>query len=1260
MSTIFTIHSPLQPRTTMPKYSDILPIDKHKDEILDTISRNQVVVIAGDTGSGKTTRIPQFCLELVTEDTRYIGCTQPRRLAAVSVSQRVGEEIEAPEQVSYKIRFHDYTTAETKIKFMTDGVLLAETKNDPNLQRYSILILDEAHERNLNIDFLLGYLKRLLSKRDDLKLIITSATIDTNAFSRHFDNAPIISIEGRTYPVEVRYAPMDEEDEDYLEHCTKVVEKLFLTERPGDTLIFLPTEKNIRTCSEMLSKLLPHTEVMPLFGRLQANDQRRIFQPCAKTKIVVATNVAETSITVPGIRYVIDSGLARMTYYNVRSKTTSLPIQKISKASCDQRKGRCGRIGPGICIRLFAKEDYENRDQFTLPEIKRSNLAEVLLQMSRLRLGDPDKFPFIDPPASNVIRDGYSLLKELGAIGPAYQLTRRGKIMADLPIDPCISRVLLEANDNNCLREIKIIASALAIQDPRIRPAEKEKEADAIHKDFAHKHSDFLGLINIWNSFHTLPGEFSWSKLKRFCKINFLSFQRMREWIDLHEQLCRILNRYQEFCDNEVEASYEQIHRALLSGFLRNIATKQQKKIYLGAGNKELMIFPGSHQFQNSGQWIMASGFLETGRLYALTVATIEPEWIEPLAGNLCKYSWSQPRWEKKSGQVVADEKVTLFGLVLVASRKTNFAERHPKNIKESRDIFIQYALLPGEISGKLPFLKHNIELVDKWRKAEERLRKRDILQNDDSLYQFYAERLPEDVYDRATLNTFLHKKNQQHFLEMTEADILLRTPEKSEFSDFPTTLRIGSFDFSISYQFNPSGKRDGLSVHIPFGLASAISPQSFEWLVPGFLHEKITLLLKGLPKSLRKKLVPVNSTVDRLMDDIKLGQGSLLAALESSILKLFRFTPQRSDWPQELPSHLSPHFILEDDKGKEIVSGADLKKILLGTPSLPKSGETACTAKEGEQKIIDLWQNKECELWVFDNLPVKLPLYSKQGSIAGFLFTTLVPVPSKGVVKVDFIRDQKESEALNCAGLLFLHQLQFKGQIKSLRIACSNALSAPSALWLVRNYKDKKDAADSMLQFVLKNIFDTKNATFPTKESFNATTERVKQDGFYKIGNGLCIDINNILRERNITSERINSVFLSRQKGPTDSAEKEKFISLATKILPSSFLETFNMFDVKNCIRQLKSLQIRLERFDANPQKDVQKEKMLLPHVHNFEKACKNLDDLTEEANKLLTQYNVLIQEYSISLFSPEIKTILPVSEKKLLEHWTLTQSQM
>ena len=529
-------------------YPDNLPITDHKDTIIDNIIRHQVVVIAGDTGSGKTTQLPKMCLEALADNDLLIGCTQPRRIAASTVANRVAEELgEAGDTVGYKIRFHDYTTPATKIKFMTDGVLLAETRQDRLLSRYGVIIVDEAHERSLNIDFLLGYLKQLLIKRKDLKVIITSATIDTAAFAKHFHNAPVIKVSGRTYPVTLRYHPPEEdvsgEKGGELEHCVQTVYELFTHETRGDILVFLPTERDIRDCCQLLEKKIPQAVVLPIFGRLPAGDQKRIFQNFNQVKIVVATNVAETSVTVPGIKYVVDSGLARISFYNVRAKTTSLPVSRISKASCDQRKGRCGRVAPGICIRLYAEEDYNDRPEYTLPEVKRSNLAEVILQMISLDLGDPEKFPFLDPPFNNAIREGYELLRELGAIDGHKKLTRRGRIMADLPIDPCIARIILEAKDNNCLREIKIISAALAIQDPRIRPADHEKEADMAHQQFGHPHSDFMVLLNIWNQFHQADDKTrSWSKLKKYCKTYFLSFQRMREWFDLHSQLSRIID----------------------------------------------------------------------------------------------------------------------------------------------------------------------------------------------------------------------------------------------------------------------------------------------------------------------------------------------------------------------------------------------------------------------------------------------------------------------------------------------------------------------------------------------------------------------------------------------------------------------------------------------------------------------------------------------------------------------------------------------
>ena len=1236
----------------MLKNFDSLPIDKHREEIIDTINKNQVVVIAGDTGSGKTTRIPQFCLELESNSPKQvIGCTQPRRLAAISVSERVAFELNDQSKVNYKIRFHDKTTSSTQIKFMTDGVLLAETKNDPLLKKYSVLIIDEAHERNRNIDFLLGYISNLLKKRNNLKLVITSATIDTISFAKHFNNAPIISIEGRTYPVELRYEPLVEGEEDYLDHCVKTVDNLFITDRPADTLIFLPTEKDIRSCCDLLSKTIKNVDILPLFGRLQSGDQKQIFKQNSKTKIVVATNIAETSITVPGIRYVVDSGLARMTYYNPRSKTTSLPIQKISIASCDQRKGRCGRIAPGVCIRLFEEEDYLKRDQYTLPEIKRSNLAEVLLQMASLRLGDPLKFPFLNPPTPNSIKDGYSVLRELGAIDNKYNLTKRGKLMSELPIDPCISRILIEANSNNCLADIKIIASVLAIQDPRIRPTEKEKEADLAHGKFSHKHSDFMALLNIWNAFHDSKEKLSWSRLKKFCKSNYLSFQRMREWFDLHEQLSRILNRYDEFNDSLVEPTYDQIHKSLLSGFLRNIALRQDKKIYQGSGNKELMVFPGSHQFQTSGQWIMAADFLETNRLYALTVASIEPEWIEPLAANLCKYNWTSPHWEKKTGQVVADEKVTLFGLVIIASRKVNFGKKSAKNQKEAQNIFIESALLAGEVVGNYPFLKHNLKLVRKWQKTEDRLRKRDILQSDLVFHQFYSENLPETVYDRPTLNKWLKKHKNPKHLFMHEQDILLRTPEQSEFSDFPTEITVSNITLKVSYKFNPSGTRDGLTVHIPIALAETFSESQFDWLVSGFLHEKITFLLKGLPKSLRKKLVPVNLAVEKILDDISqdFGVGNFYAKIENSILKLYKFNLQRNDWPSPLPDYLQPKFVIENDSGRKIAEGSTLSAILKKQNTKNTVESIAKPSKE-HIDIINIFKVFETDTWDFENLPDSIPLYLPNNTINGFTYPFPKKVPNRNKVTICFSENKKEAMSNNQAGTLNLYKFQLSSAVKALKKSCSNVLSAPSALWLVKGYVNKNEAVESMLNFILYSVFKIQNIkTLPSKSDFFTTLDTVEKNGLLKIGNNYTVKFAEISRLRAHLEKTIHS--LPERRTNNTIKTRNDFLSLLKEIAPSYFFDHYTADDIEDCVRQLSCLEIRLERYTLNPLKDLQKEKPLLPHLDNL--ASLTGKELHEDIFQLMEDYKILINEFKISAFSPEIRTKLPVSEKKLNAKW-------
>ncbi|WP_136795841.1 ATP-dependent RNA helicase HrpA [Desulfosediminicola ganghwensis] len=1242
-------------------YPHDLPVSGKRNEIRQAIADNQIVIVAGDTGSGKTTQIPKICLELYPDSNSLIGCTQPRRIAASSVSERVTEELAGLGNiVGYKIRFHDHTDKNTRIKFMTDGVLLAESRNDPLLKQYGVIVLDEAHERSLNIDFLLGYLKRILPKRPDLKLIITSATIDTEAFSKHFGNAPVVNVSGRTYPVEVRYQPagsVDDEaadegniDASYVEHCAEAIIQLYKNEPPGDILAFLPTEKDIRACCNLVAKQATGAVILPMFGRLQSSDQRRIFQHHSAPKIVIATNVAETSITVPGIKYVVDSGLARMSYYNARAKTTSLPIHRISRASCDQRKGRCGRVGPGLCIRLYTEEDYLGREEFTLPEIKRANLAEVILQMVSLKLGKPEDFPFIEPPHRNTIRDGYKLLQELGAISNAGALTESGKIMAHLPIDPCISRILLEANSENCLSEVKVIASALAIQDPRMRPAEKEKEADAAHQRFAHKHSDFMTLLNIWNDFHDDQGDTrSWSKLKKYCKANYLSFQRMREWLDLQEQLGRILDRQKEFSDNSIDASYQQIHRALSSGFLRNIAVKKQGKIYQGAGNRELMIFPGSHQFLTAGQWIIAASFLETNRLYGLTVATIEPEWLESLGSHLVKYSWSSPRWNKKSGQVIADERVSLFGLIIVAGRTVNFPKRAAKNIPEARQIFIQAALIEGEIKGNYPFLNHNQQLITKWKEAEDRLRTTAILLDDTALFSFYDERLPDFVCDRATLNKFLKRKGQK-LLQMSDEDIVNSRPDDNQLANYPTAINVGSLELQVEYNFSPGRDDDGMTVRIPLSLGANVSPAIFEWLVPGMLKEKVQLLLKGLPKSLRKHLVPVNVAVDRILDDINSSQGSLYHALESSIFKMYRISIKRSDWPTELPGHLRARFTLFDLDGRDICSGRDLGKLLKEVESTSNSTSASEKLVPAQQQLMDTWRDRLTREWDFDGLPESIPLKTPDGVIAGFIFPALVPYIDKGGVGVTFEKDRATAYSKNLEGVEFLFKLQFSDGFKSLKKYCNSMLSGPTGKFLIATGLDKKTAVDQLLRFIFRALFPAINGTIPDKALFEQQVAEQKKLGLYRQGQAIAESAVAVLRLRREVSEKLaHYVRLDSRKLLFTKNAQQKFIDLLNDIVPGDFFLTSSLAGLDLTQRQLQSYAIRVERFYNNPTKDAEKEKQLKPHLESLRQLNKREEELSEEARELLNQYRQMIEEYRITLFSPEIKSRTPVSAKKL-----------
>ncbi len=1238
------------------RYPENLPICQYRTQFLELIEKSRVIIVEGETGSGKTTQLPKFCLEYLADKPGKIGCTQPRRIAASTVCFRVQEELEDDGTlVGYKIRFHDKSRKSNRIKFMTDGVLLAETKNDPFLNEYDIIIIDEAHERSLNIDFLLGYLKNLLEKRRDLKIIITSATIDTKSFSKHFSNAPVISVEGKTYPVTVRYNPYDEQEENssYLDHCIQSVIDFSRSLPPGDMLVFLPTEKDIRQCCDVLEAEIKDTLILPLFGRLQQKDQQAVFKNYGRAKIVVATNVAETSVTVPGIRYVVDSGLARISQYNVRAKTTSLPITRISRASCDQRKGRCGRVGPGVCLRLYSEEDYADRDQYTLPEIKRANLANVLLQMSSLGLGSPLDFPFVEPPLPRAVRDGERLLSELGAITPNGQLTKYGRIMAELPIDPCISRIVIEANQQNCLKEIQIIASALAIQDPRVRPADKEQQANDAHRVFHHPQSDFLTLLNIWKALHTeLGNSFSWSGLKKFCKGKYLSFQRMREWLDLHEQLSRLLEQRENFHINEEDASYEAIHIALTAGYLRNIAKKKEKQLYQAPQNLELMIFPGSHLFKTAGEWIIAATFLETSRLFALTVANIDPAWLELTGSHLCKYNYSEARWNKKNGQVVANERVSLFGLVIVQSRPVSYGRLNSQR-EEARHIFIRDALLTGEVFGKYPFLEHNIDLVQQYQDAEHKVRANDIVVEELQLIDFYNRKLPFEVYNRPTLNKWLSKNNKaQSHLQMKPADILSRELKGSELVNFPDTLSVGSIDLKLSYKFTPGQDDDGMTVLVPVSLAHDLQTDVFEWLVPGLLPEKVHLLLKGLPKSIRKKLVPLNNTVDLLLDDMDVGKGSLFSQLENLIVKHFKLLIARSDWSVNLPSHLIPRYALVNDQGKIIKSGRELG-MLLQNLEKAKPAKTELVADKVDQKAFQANNNRLVKSWDFQDLPGEIVLYNKANQASSILYPYLEPAPNSGGVLIQFTDKKQQALNLNIAGLACLYRLQFAEQYKAFKKYCTTSLTGPSTFRFFKGYKQKTDLMDALIQFILVDIFGCADGAIPSKQVFDKTIETVRKNNFYQTCQQI---LDSLLQQIRLYQQCLGDLnkFASRNR-QTNSFNEGIYQRLAETLelfLPSDFLSSCTLRRVLYSDRLLQSLAVRIDRTNANPLKEDQKFDQYKPYLHQLEMLRKKESELSDEAKRKLAEFEELVLEYHISLFTPELKTRVKVSPKILKNH--------
>jgi ATP-dependent helicase HrpA len=1222
-------------------YPEELPIIAKRDNIIEAISQNQVVIVSGETGSGKSTQIPKMCLDAGRGISGKIGCTQPRRIAASTISRRIAEELgeQLGKSVGYKIRFRDRTPRTAYIKILTDGMLLAETHGDRDLREYDTLIIDEAHERSVNIDFILGFLRLLLPRRPELKLIITSATLDTGKFSAAFGDAPVVEVSGRLFPVQVDYMPLDPELEDkgditYVDMAVKAVDSLCHPKRSGDVLIFMPTEQDVlETCERLKGRDYQETTILPLFARLPSSSQGRVYSVTGK-KIVVATNVAETSLTIPGIKYVIDSGLARISRYLPSTRTKTLPIAPISKSSADQRKGRCGRVRKGICIRLYSEEDYADRPAFTPPEILRSNLADVILRMVYLKLGDPDLFPFIDPPKPRSIKDGFDVLEELGAIEKTYgriKLTDKGRLMARIPLDPRISRIMIQAHHEGCVEEVAVIASALSIQDPRERPPEKASSADQIHAPFKDPDSDFLTLLNIWKRFHKEWEELkTQNKMRKFCKVHFLSFSRMREWVYTCRQIMSILKE-QDISSSPAQNAtpherYAGIHRSLLSGFLSNIALKKEKNIYLSSRGREAMIFPGSTLFNRNAPWIVAAEMVKTSRLFARNAAKIEPAWLESLGGSLCRSSYEEPHWEKDRGKVMAFENVALYGLPIVSRRLVSYG---PINPLEAHHIFVHSALINREIMPKFEFLKHNTRLIKRFEAMEEKLRRRGILADQDILAQFYSKRL-KGINNVEGLSRLIKERQGDDFLRMKEKDLVLERPDEADLAVFPDELRIGKARLKATYRFLPGKEEDGVTVKVPSALAPQIPPASLEWGVPGMVKEKVTALMKGLPKRYRKRLIPVSDTVNTIMQEMKWSDQPIINTLSRFIYERFAVDIPASVWHEvEVPPHLRTRLSITDHQGREIQSGRDIPFLLQGQdiPS-PDLGQW--------QKLRDEWERQGLIDWDFDNLPEELSTDDGLSAYPGLL-------PQGDTVDIRLFPASDRAVASQKKGVAVLLRRRLTKDIRWMKRHWSLPVEAENSAF----YFGGKSAVEKCMFNALERLLFHKNIR--TREEFETylhTLSRDMMENLKEIRSHTIAVLDAYHRTR-------CSVLAIEKANKSNKAVLELCACIKgdmERLVPPDFPEHYLPERLAEIPRYLRAMGIRAERGANDPVKDSNK----ALQVEAFVKALHEMSAAlplyaSNQKRQGIEEFRWMIEEFKVSVFAQELGTAFPVSAKRL-----------
>lgn len=1274
------------------RYPEELPVSQRRAEIKHLIAANQVVIVCGETGSGKTTQLPKMCLELGRGlNGQSIVHTQPRRLAATATAKRIAQELnsELGQWVGFKIRFQDQSNASTAVKLVTDGILLAESQTDPLFKKYDTIIIDEAHERSLNIDFLLGYLKDVLTKRPDLKLIVTSATIDAERFSKHFENAqgkpaPVIEVSGRLYPVEVRYkdpndfdtsrrknAPVnlaDEVDEDAFQAATLDAVEELCREGQGDILMFLPGEREIRDMANFLSKNLRQSlEILPLFARLTAQEQERIFKPSGRRRIVLSTNVAETSLTVPGIRYVIDSGVARVKRYSYRNKVEMLQVERISKASANQRAGRCGRVANGVCIRLYAEADFAGRTDYTDPEILRSSLASVILRMKSLHLTEMEDFPFLQRPMGRAIADGYQLLSELNALDDAGHLTKTGRALAKLPLDPRIARMLFEASQRGCLNELLVLAAALSIQDPRDRPIDAKEAADNAQQQFDDAESDFMSFLKLWNYFIDLKQQNLTNRdMKNALQRKFLSANRLREWSEVHQQLTAMV-KDQKWTLNATPATYDQIHLALMAGLLGNIGLKHETDpVYLGARSIKFSVHPGSNLFKKGGKWIMAAELVETTRLYARSVAKIQPEWIEKVGAHLVKRNHNNPHWEKGSGQAVALETGTIYGLPIYSQRRVSLARF---NQADARRLMIHEGLVPGQVKTTVPFYVHNRKLVEDLEKLEHKARRQDILVDEALIAQFYDDKLPAGVYNQQTLENWAKQASKEDLaaLYLNKEDLLSKKAGDITTEFYPKKLEMGGLAFDLTYHFEPGSPRDGVTLTIPLMLLNQVNPGRTEWLVPGMLKEKALLLLKSLPQKLRRHCVPVPQFAEKFAQahfDSNLYEKPLLERLRDFVASETPARPLLSDFRIEtLPPHHFMNFKLIDEHGRQldmqrslsalkaewgrkaqesfkssdvveqvraqvggqagIASPASETRKLSPNPAKSSSGSNSTFS---DQPITD---------WSFGSLPDMLEI--KRAGQTFFGYPALKDMGEHCIIEV--FDEEEIARKVHLDGVLRLFNIALKEPLKYLT---KNLIDFQKVAMLYMPLGSSEELQQQWIKLTLMR--SALAAGLPTtQDEFNTKAQEARSRMnliAQEIGKVLLI----ILNEYSALNKKLQALSKSFPECVADIQNQLNWL------LPKGFLLKKPWEQLAHYPRYLKAAQIRLERVRNSVDRDKQLMKDVMDLQLHWVRASSQLKGQEDES---LSQFAWQLQELRVSLFAQELRTPMPVSVKRLQKAW-------